>query len=47
MTAQFLTRFFSCNKEYVFYADDGFWKVLAKYQFLMQTFVLSVYFDYS
>ena len=30
MTAQnFLTRF-SCNKEYVFYSDDGFWKVLAE-----------------
>ena len=25
----FLTRF-SCNKEYVFYSDYGFWKVLAE-----------------
>ena len=28
-TQNFLTRF-SCNKEYVFYSDDGFWKVLAE-----------------
>ena len=28
-TQNFLTRF-SCNKEYVFYSDDAFWKVLAK-----------------
>ena len=28
-TQNFLTRF-KCNKEYVFYSDDGFWKVLAK-----------------
>ena len=29
ITCHILTRF-SCNKEYVFYSDDGFWKVLAE-----------------
>ena len=29
MITHFLTCF-SCNKEYVFYSDDGFWNVLAK-----------------
>ena len=28
-TKHFLTCF-SCNKEYVFYSDDGFWNVLAE-----------------
>ena len=28
-TQNFLTRF-SCNKEYVLYCDDGFWKVLVE-----------------
>ena len=29
MTTHFLTCS-SCNKEYVFYSDDGFWNVLAE-----------------
>ena len=29
MITHFLTCF-SCNKEYVFYSDDGFWNVLAE-----------------
>ena len=29
MTTHFLTCF-SCDKEYVFYSDDGFWNVLAE-----------------
>ena len=29
MTTHFLTCF-SCNKEYAFYSDDGFWNVLAE-----------------
>ena len=28
MTTQNFLTLFSCNKEYVFYSDDGFWKVL-------------------